>query len=504
MPSIVHRLRPYCLALVLAIAVQIGWMFAVVMAVSTFDSGAIDGPSPKIYERVQFTDAGETLIVRTTMQSSVQAKVDYFRADDRTDVPAPGAHLPSATFFSSQRSVEYDVERAASLYGGSGGYATSGFDVANLAIPLAVLGRTAYIVIADPAEQRFSIELFWIDTRSRLGFFGKTGFSQAPPASSDQFHASTAARPILDRNQLDDLLRQLGWSYAGEYHPKYIASHKSGLPLNPGQVCVLSDGQVLMIDLVDQTTSRLDPAADVVSAAFVARLKSGDEQAAAPADDGNTMIWIGMRSPGKLVLSHPPTDRRIEMALPAEVTDDVLTLQCLADGSFALQQNERWPGWPRPAPGPTAVRMWHLSAAGDLLHSARYELENNSQRTIFREDVEMNLVTLAGGAPLPVALFHGAFIPFVDESLSREPYGQALLHILRTTWSTCLMALVAAGLSTWLLIHRRRREGLPPSWSWLAFAFLLGLPGYCAYILHRRPVAAPVPVPPRLGIEVFA
>jgi hypothetical protein len=89
------------------------------------------------------------------------------------------------------------------------------------------------------------------------------------------------------------------------------------------------------------------------------------------------------------------------------------------------------------------------------------------------------------------------------------------------------LAVLAVGALCAVLAYRRqRRYALPNPGAWAAFAFLLGIPGWIAYRLHRAwPVleecpachqpsprdreecidcGAEFPPPPLKGIEVFA
>jgi hypothetical protein len=65
----------------------------------------------------------------------------------------------------------------------------------------------------------------------------------------------------------------------------------------------------------------------------------------------------------------------------------------------------------------------------------------------------------------------------------------------------CVIGVVVA-----LLAYRHlRRNDVSHRAAWLAFVFLLGLPGYVGYRLHRRfPRRDPIPPPERLGYEIFA
>ena len=103
---------------------------------------------------------------------------------------------------------------------------------------------------------------------------------------------------------------------------------------------------------------------------------------------------------------------------------------------------------------------------------------------------------------------------------------QSLMSTLRQSWPPLLGLLILAAILSWATVRRQRKYALPWTRTWAAFVFLFGIPGYLAYLCHRKwPVReecmechesapqdreacafcdAPLPVPEPKGIEIFA
>jgi hypothetical protein len=112
---------------------------------------------------------------------------------------------------------------------------------------------------------------------------------------------------------------------------------------------------------------------------------------------------------------------------------------------------------------------------------------------------------MAVPAPLAGGTVTLAFIPWIKSLEYEKPYAETVTKSFQDAWPALLGLLILASGLTYLTDRRQCKYGLPRSYAWLVFVFLLGLPGYIAYLAHRPwPIRDPLPPPEPTGLEVFA
>ncbi|MGQ0634150.1 MAG: hypothetical protein ACT4QC_06055 [Planctomycetaceae bacterium] len=86
-----------------------------------------------------------------------------------------------------------------------------------------------------------------------------------------------------------------------------------------------------------------------------------------------------------------------------------------------------------------------------------------------------------------------------------EFFNERAAQSLRAAWPVIGAVSALGAFLAFLTDRRRRKYALPRSYAWLVFVFLLGLPGFVGYLLHRRwPVRHLAPPPVPTGVEIFA
>jgi hypothetical protein len=501
-----QALRPFCLALLLALAVQIAWAWACGFLGSSFvESGA---QRDHFYENLRFTAAGAPVIERYTyrLHPSYEQQVSYLQAGDRQGIdppqlaPLPAAHLAATAGFTNnqtRRVIPAALGRGRLM--ATGGVQATAQQVTN----------GVFFVLSDADMRRGYFELFDTNTRKRLGYLGALGFRETQPPTEEQFVAAAEDRMLVQSNQgilwptdPEQLWGQIISSTGAPASAVRVSDQSPGFPFHPGQAVLLSGGRALLVDFGKRTVEPICPEEGVSGITLVAR-----SEAAIPGDaaqSGEVVLYVAARLPDRVLLLHPQAQLRYELQLPADATADAISIQYLTDGTAVLQQSDRWSGWPnRTGEIDQRVRTWTVAAGGLITGSAAYQLKNDLSGFV-DDETSKHLITLCAGAPLPAAVTT-ALIPTVDYLRGDATYGERLGNTLRTVWPAVLLTLVAGAAAAWLTWRSETLRWDSVRWTWVVFAFLLGLPGYAGYRLHQRsPHAGPLPEPALLGTEVLS
>ncbi|MCA9056602.1 MAG: hypothetical protein KDA75_22395, partial [Planctomycetaceae bacterium] len=285
MSHLAATLRPFCLALILALAVQAGWSLVVGFAVESYDQSTRSRHQEYVFERIEFTTAGDAIITRTmnVYSPSFETRVEHFHAADRSPVEAPellsleGVELAPAAGYSTHRWERVvDARRQGTSLDSS--FRLSAFPNDN--------SIGAYFIIADPEMRRGYFELFSNDSRESLGYLGRSGLRDDRPPADDQFQTSPQNQDrVVSRSsgllwyREVDLLRhrelrsdlKIGNSTVARKSllTGIVSDDDPGLPIHPGQCLILAGGQPLLVDLQARTVVAAAPETNVTSLAAV-------------------------------------------------------------------------------------------------------------------------------------------------------------------------------------------------------------------------------------------
>ena len=117
------------------------------------------------------------------------------------------------------------------------------------------------------------------------------------------------------------------------------------------------------------------------------------------------------------------------------------------------------------------------------------------------------IAALLTAAPLA---FSALMLLFARRKMNGSTYDAANLQMLGDIWPIALVLVLASLAGAYLVYRWHRENDRPHPWRWAVAAFLLGVPGFVAYlILHGRPSAArarriPAAAPMLNGNEIFA
>jgi hypothetical protein len=477
-------LNPFCLAFVLTLAVQIGWSFAVGLVVSTSQELRDDEQKRRgmATETVRLTLAGEPVIER---REPSLAEAGYLRVPDRTPIAAPELlRLPEFQLEEPRRFVGHDPRRV-------------------FRIERPQRSEETYLVYDGGSQKLAHFEMFDQRTRARLGFLSRDGWSETRQAAEfelGELMRSWGGGPVLQYESLDQFRRQLRDAEEGQV--AIVSDREPGFPFDAGQCVLLSRGEVLLVDFDERVVRELLDGEEVTAITLFARHEETESAGDAAGKEPPTVVlYVACRTPRHVILLHPRTGRRHSLPIPDGVTSKTLLLASLPGGATILSQFGPW------TKGETSLtrRIWWASAEGNLLRQESVTTDVSYWASGLGERAERNFILAAAGSPLSAGAICLAISPALDQEALQRSFGAHLGEWVRATWPTWLAIVAMGAACAWGVDRHRRRRRLPCHRGWMAFAFLLGAPGYFGYVLHRRwPVLTPAPTPPRLGIEVFA
>lgn len=327
-------------------------------------------------------------------------------------------------------------------------------------------------------------------SRQVVGFFGRSGFRDAPPASSqDKFQV-----PLVSASHLNNVIAssQSQYYYRSVHEPWYFDSSSREFP---GWHAFLIDGnQVVDVDLRkrDAATRVLLEADGLLSLSILhATNVSGSPVRSAAAFE---LQEAAKKQPDVLI---------------ASTADQIIVYDPLTQKADAIDRPDALVGLP--------LQVYRTDSGDFILVHVQYELDRAGQRTmtywlgpdgVVKDQKEVLLdrgtptpahtkaLTASLAAPLPLASTAFVLLKPVDW-MQREDdltYGQALARSLGGSWLFIVLTYALASLLAWRCYVRQRRYAEAIVVPWLAFVWLFGLPGYVAYRLHRRwPVRLPCP-----------
>jgi hypothetical protein len=337
---------------------------------------------------------------------------------------------------------------------------------------------------------------FNTDTKLRVGFIGRRGFSAERPAQDDFF--AVAGVGLVDRLSSPEEFFPSGWSYSGYGNPS-----TGDFPLE--KIYVIAGNQLLQVDLGKRSVTTIIDSAELIALGVLEPVRP----AKAPRETADGVIHhalMAVRTVDRILLFDAAGKQKIAYMIPADFREKSFTFYDLDDGTalFSIEGGEF---------------VW-IDVTGNVLTRKKVTLENSLQNDFPWQSALFAPAPLMVGAAIAI---HAADQVFQGESPS---YASALKGTLLQAW-TALMAVSVLGALLAYVCHRRQRK-YAQAWTgaWIVFVFLLGLPGLVGYLFYRRwPVreacpacqqlvprdreacaacGAEFPPPKPKGIEVFA
>ncbi|NLS95370.1 MAG: hypothetical protein GXX96_24780 [Planctomycetaceae bacterium] len=268
----------------------------------------------------------------------------------------------------------------------------------------------------------------------------------------------------------------------GRYHllGYYSFAHDYELRWPSWAVAVRMGSKILMVNLRDKTVQPLldDPA--IVSITCSQR----------PSDGGRDFQQLlAVRFPEKVAYLSLEGKPVTEYAIPEEFRAEPLAIYLLPDNKtlFATCRHDPMSGHDE------ATLLW-TTPAGEVLERKELTLtEAGPNRTARLQGVRRSAACPVPGIMAPALVF--GFGPLAEKSRHPEwSYGEAFRDSLRQLVPVLVGLFLLGAALSWACIRRQRKYALPWTKTWAAFVFFFGVPGYLAYLCHRRwPVRAECP-----------
>ena len=123
--------------------------------------------------------------------------------------------------------------------------------------------------------------------------------------------------------------------------------------------------------------------------------------------------------------------------------------------------------------------LYWINTSGNLLRHEQITFRQNLPSNKPRVESKYDWVRTFA-FPIP----GGILLSYNDFPETSNPPGPR--QLLYDNWLPELaLAIISAGLA-WLCYRRQRRMALPWTWVWVGFVFIFGVPGFLAYLFHRR------------------
>jgi hypothetical protein len=311
---------------------------------------------------------------------------------------------------------------------------------------------------------RINERLYWYVARDAEGayFVGYDRDSRRPVAYAGRKGFQNRPIPAADRLPLEALV----------LHSRWIT------PDSAGGLYVYSQGRLDIVDFDAQTFTRVLPEATIRSVGFVDPRRKRISLAAADtaADEEKRSVdpvRLGIATEdGKIRLLDADGNDVASFAIPSAISKTPFRLHRLDDGSALAI------AWDR---GTAAPELVWFDAGGKILKREKWEPSVRGAN----ESTSAGPI-LAGffAAPLPEIAVTTLVFTTSEELIARtgKEREQEIRSVVFWLIPVCVLSLLLAVLAD----RRRKRFGMSRSYAWIAFVFLFGVPGYLAFLAHRR------------------
>jgi hypothetical protein len=363
-----------------------------------------------------------------------------------------------------------------------------------------------FLVRDGSSNGRAYLVAYDAETKLPLKYAGRRGFSVRPPSRDQYFDVG----PPFNYHSR----RVAGLAFSGDMHygnyedfdpmgstPRSCLYVLDGeqlveLNLNLGKVQGLGDFPGALGLVIAERPEPLDAPAP-------SSLDAKPPEANRSTVDRKRDSALIVRMPTSLITLDPRTQQRTEYPLPAEYQEEDLNVYVVDGGGLVLDHMTR-------RDAETVHHLTWLDAAGKVQQTEEAAVASYEEPDSWSQAIALALL-------LPAPAFFGgmmlwAFPRMRTYSQPDATYLASLQEAFAAIWPVAL-TLVAISLVIAALVYRWQRENnRPRPVAWAVAAFLLGVPGFIAYlILYGRPSVARARTrkiaktePKLLGIEIFA
>ena len=368
--------------------------------------------------------------------------------------------------------------------------------------------RFWYFVHDGRREGAGYFEGFDRKSKGRIGFIGMNGYAQERPPQSEWFPVD--GRDFPYGNALVTSQYQLGaeepyeHSFSPDSWPDWT-------------VFLHCQSKLLEVDLRRRTARTIleDPhLSDIASKAIPAEALDGE-----PHPDRKFRFTVAARLKDRIAFLDKGGKELASRQIPEPLLIVPFRAYFVPENRMLFTASKRCP-----ETGEEDVTVYWTDGKGSILNERKVTLVASGPR----DDVGQVGWLISGILPIP-AVFTPIMVgisPLAEMELRAGSYREGLERALLKIWPMLLVVNVVGVLLAILAVRRQRKFGLGHRKTWAVFVFLFGVPGYLAYLCHRRwPVReecpachvpaprdraacafcdTPFPPPEPKGIEIFA
>lgn len=467
-------IRPLALATIVGAGALVAWFAALMLAVSIYS--AFDQREVERSREVVVREDGEPLLRTYGLNG-----YEYLTLDSK---PAPES--------------EFRILHAAALPPESERALTADFSAS-----LSVLSqrfddgeRARWYLLYDSRKDGSGwLEGFDLTTRHRIGYISRSGFRRDMPPAEDRFRF--------------DHSPQFFGRHAYQYAPA-IKTVEGKQRVVPQRVLYfMADGGVVSVDLRTRVVRSILRSPDVAAISLFPGYFS-DTGGSVVSSSPQSGPGLAVRLQDRIVVVENGQVRET-IRLPDGLDEKWISLFWLGPTSAVLAVEDTLRS--------DQVELIYVSASGEATRRQMVRVRPPAPPESFWDRSEMGAVV-----PIPAVMLAGIMAaPMIE---SEKPPIERLSKAIAEFWPALMVAVLASAAMAWYAWRRLNRFGMPYPRTWTVFVFILGLPGLCGLLFHRRwPVREPCPscgrlsprdrdacfdcrepfpVPPPKGIEVFA
>jgi len=362
-------------------------------------------------------------------------------------------------------------------------------------------GGPWYVIRDAAVEGRAYLASFDEHSRLPIDYVGRDGFSATPPPPEQQFDVGQAFTYGSNR--------VAGVALSGTYYGGTRVAGEYSASTPSYCLYVLDNDDLFEINLRTRFLRKLGTLPDALSMRImetpqaIAGLGAEEQkQVQETADKQNFVPEISrasrlvVRTADSLVVIDPKVEERQKVAIPEAWQREHFTAYALSDQRFLLEQTTR-------KPGEAISHLVWLDGTGTVQRTADVPIREPEQSVV----VGAFIAALLTAAPL---VFSALMLLFAPLKMADTTYVGAILQLLTDIWPIALVLVLASLAGAYFVYRWQRENDRPHSLRWAVAVFLLGVPGFIAYlILHGRPSAArarrvPAIAPMLNGNEIFA
>jgi len=306
-------------------------------------------------------------------------------------------------------------------------------------------------------------------SRQRVGTMGMEGFRTGELPTEERIHFGSY-NFLYGGGFL-----QLDGRYSRAYEPRHHTGSR-GTGRIPGWVLhIVSEGRLIQVDLRRRSVEVLFESPELSSVLALPR-GTGNQ----PHDEADHREFLALRTADEVVVLDLQGNEEDRYVIPTDLREQTFTLYELDEEELLVETSKS-----RRSQGVTTFHLRWMNRAGETLREEQVELS----RTLGRIDRRVEFCMIATVVPAPiVSTLVTALVKPLQYIGNRETnnYAEALSLSLADAWPALLLTyLLGAGLS-YAVYRRQCRFGLSYTRWWMLFVFVLGLPGFMGYRLHRR------------------